>query len=563
MPFLGTRLTLTLTLIIVLFGCREQKTPELVLESSDNLKKGESFLYKQNDSAFFYLNKVVSSEKDSLQLARAYGLMAFILNDAGDYFNAQEYSLESLSYLVDKDAYQRFYISSNYHELAVANLNLKNYTKAIEYSDKSIALAYDSAVKAIALNTKAVTLQRMGDYQSAMNILQTILDASKQDSGEYARVMSNLAKVKWRNDPGYPALPLLQLARKIREAIGDENGLSTSYGHLAEYYGKTNRDSAYYYAKWMYRTARLINSPDDELEALQKLIENGPEDSARIYFSRYRILNDSIQIKRNGAKNQLALIRYEADKRKLENMNLYQENTEKGVQILKQRIMIIIGVALFSLVVIVGYFLNKRRRQKIVTESQTMIREERLKTSQKVHDVVANGLYRVMSGIEHNSSIEKEQLLDQIESLYEQSRDISYDKDISEDLKPREAIDSLLYSFAGPQTRVLTVGNSREVWEDVPGPAVRELEKVMQELMVNMKKHSGASNVLLKFERQDRIIHIQYSDDGIGWPAGFKPGNGLTNTENRISRLGGNVKFENGHTRGVMISVSLPIEKKK
>lgn len=557
------KLTLTLTLITIFFGCKQPNMPETVMESSDDLKKGESFLNTQHDSAFFYLNKVVSREKDSLQLARAYSLMAFIQSDAGDYYGAQETALKALSYLTDSDDYRRYYISSNFHELAVANMNLRNYATAIEYSDKAIALARDSAIKAIALNTKAVTLQRMGDYQSAASILQAILDDSKQDSTEYARVMSNLARVKWLRDPHFQALPLLQQARQIRVIIGDENGLSTSYSHLAEYYSKENRDSAFHYARLMYQTARSIKSPDDELDALQKLIENGPADSARNYFSRYRSLNDSIQTRRTTAKNQLALIRYEAEGRKLENLSLQQENAEKGVQILKQRLTMIIVIAFFALLGIIGYFLTKRRRQKILADSQNAIREERLKTSRKVHDVVANGLYRVMSEIEHDPLIKKEYLLDQIENLYEQSRDISYEKDSYTDQTPWTAIDSLLNSFAGSQTRVLTVGNSMQVWEDVSRPALKEMEQVLQELMVNMKKHSRAGNVVFRFERLPGKISIQYSDDGVGWPPGFTPGNGLSNTENRISRLGGHIKFENGHSRGVMITISLPIEKIK
>jgi signal transduction histidine kinase len=87
-----------------------------------------------------------------------------------------------------------------------------------------------------------------------------------------------------------------------------------------------------------------------------------------------------------------------------------------------------------------------------------------------------------------------------------------------------------------------------------------ETEQILQELMVNMKKHSAAQNVVLKFESlQDKIL-IHYTDDGLGLPSSFQYGNGLTNTENRIKRIGGNFTFDET-LKGLKIRISIPTAK--
>ena len=109
-------------------------------------------------------------------------------------------------------------------------------------------------------------------------------------------------------------------------------------------------------------------------------------------FARYHQLSDSLEAARSRAKNQFALIRYESEKNRADNLRLQQENAEKRVELLWGRILLFGSIAVFVTVVgwLVGWF-RKRTRNRI--------RDHQLRTSQKVHDVVANGLYSGNSGI--------------------------------------------------------------------------------------------------------------------------------------------------------------------
>jgi len=483
--------------------------------------------------------------------------MALIQGDEGDYLGSQETYLESLKYADVNDGRFRPYVASIYTGLSRTTNDLKNYPKTIEYADKALALV-DSAYRTTPLNNKAVALQYLGRYDEALIIFDSSLRTSKNDWQRYARALSNYARTKWLRDPTYAAAAELHEARKIREEEKDNWGLNASYSHLSDYYSNTRPDSALFYAKKYLDVARLVESEEDELLALQKVVRFEQPKAAKKYFSRYYDLNDSFQTARNAAKNQFALIRYEAEKSKAENAVLQKDVTEKRAQITTQWILVGVIVALFAAAAAIGVSIYNKRKRRMQWEKERALREQELNTSQKVHDVVANGLYTIMSGLEHREAIDKENLLDEIDTLYEKSRNISYEVRPGNFHDFYNTIAGLLFSFGGAKAKVVGVGNSEEVWTGASELVKENVAVILQELLINMKKHSEASNVMLKFEKQENNIILHYADDGIGFPPAVKYGNGLTNTENRITKLGGNIKFEPA-AKGTKVKITIPI----
>jgi tetratricopeptide repeat protein len=551
------RLSLLL-LIAAIYGCREQHNviPEI---TTPDYKKAESFLNIKDDSAFYYFNKVATSSKDSLQIARAYNYMAVIQTGRGDYYGSLETLLTSLKYLNEQNDDEYYCFVSDYNQLGRNNSNLKNYDAAIGYYDLALKFSKDDVSKSIALNNKAVTYREMGQYGKAIDIYQSIINQRKNNKREYARILSNLSLTKWLQDTDYNAASDLLAALQIRKDEKDEWGLNSNYAHLSDYYAHSRSDSALIYAGKMYDIAKKLNSPDDELEALQKLIRLSPLKDVKQYFIRYQFLSDSIQTIRNAAKNQFALIRYEAQKSKADNLKLQKDNSEKKVQIIQQQaiIYIIAGCSVSAAWVFVFWY--RKRRQQLFWESQNFIRENQLRVSQKVHDVVANGLYLIMNEIEYQDDIKKDQLLDKIEILYEQSRDLSYEQSKAVRLDFKSRIADLLSAFVGKTTKVLVVGNDNDLWSDIKEPVKKELEHILQELMINMKKHSSARNVVVKFGREHDELIVQYTDDGVGLPSSFQYGNGLTNTGNRIKGVGGRFIFDKSTNKGLKIKINIPI----
>ncbi len=539
-------------------SCKE-KYPNDAVISLPEYKKGEALLGIKNDSAFYYFNKVANTAKDSLQIATSYNNMATIQSDAGDYFGSQESLLRSLKYLDERKQRDYFCLSSDYNELGISCVGLKNYGAAIGYYNLALKFSRDDNFKIALLNNKALCYQKKGEYGKALEIYMSIMEQSKTVPKRYSRIVTNIASTKWLQDSGYNAAPELLMALQIRKRENDSWGLNSSYTHLAEYYFSSRPDSALSFAKELYKIAQQLNSPDDEMEALRKLIVLGPGNEVKPYFIRYQYLNDSIQTARNNAKNQFALIRYDAEKNKADNLQLQKDNSEKKLQIIWQRIFLYgaLFALLFGAAITIFWF--KKRKQQLIWESENAIREQQIKTSQKVHDVVANGLYRIMSDIEYKNKLDKEELLDSIETLYEKSRDISYETPVVAGTAFDTYIAALLLSFSAPTTKILIAGNNSDVWNNVSMKTKNELEPILQELMVNMKKHSRAENVVIKFERQENLVNIQYMDDGVGLAPSVIYGNGLMNTENRIKAMGGRIIFDRSEAKGMRARLYFPI----
>lgn len=557
--------------IVVLIAClfvachdKPKTAPGIQYATSPEMfNHAASIRLSQPDSAFYYFASITENSNDSLYIGAAYWYMASIQSNAGDHLGCQESALKGLRYLTRNDEWSRSVISSLYDELAKANARLKNFAAALEHHDLSIQNQDSESGKAIMINNKAVTYKMMEDYETAINLYNESLHllqkniSNSSDSTEYARTLSNLAYVQWLADKSHRPLPDLFRALDIRLLLNDTWGATTSYNHLAGYYVKTRPDSALYYSRKMYQLASQNNNSDEKLQALKYLTALVPRDSSSEYFSRYVALNDSINEASAAASNKFALVRFQLEKSKAENKLLQQDNEVKSLQINQQRLSML-GIVIITLLVIVfAIWWQRKEKQRLRLEKENAVRESQLKISQKVHDVVANGLYRVMTQIEHNPSYDKETALDQLEQLYEQSRDLSYEPvPITGDVENR--FTRLLSSFDSPEVLISIVGNTDEVWENVSEEAQQQLEHILQELMVNMKKHSRAENVLVRFDSRDGQLQVQYSDDGVGFPPKFKIGNGLQNTENRILELGGEFIFTNHSPSGVMVKIVIP-----
>lgn len=531
-----------LVLIASFCACKKQQRV-ISIKTNPDYEKADSFYNNGNDSAFYYYNKVVNASADSLTIARAYNSMAIIQSDAGDYFGAQQSLLSSLSFLDESKEDNINCLASNYNELGNTSQNLRNYDAAIAYYRLALKFIKNKDFKLTILNNQAVSYQKKKQYPAAIDIYNSIINDSKGNKKQYARILSNLAKTKWLQDSSYNAAPDLLTAFRIRDEELDPWGLNASYAHLSDYYTVSQPELALQYANKMYAIAHQLASPDDQLEALQKLILLAPAKNAKQYFVRYQYLNDSLQTSRNAAKNQFALIRFDAEKNKTDNLRLQKENAEKKTQI------IILFATLVALCAI-AYI--------IIRETRNKGKRNQLRISKKVHDEVANGIYSIMQKVEHSHYTNDDPLLDDLDIVYEKSRNISYDHQLTNHVDFSEEIRRLLSAFSSDNIKIVMAGNEKESWTNINDNVRHEVKHVLQELMVNMKKHSGAHNVVIKFERQDHSLHIRYADDGIGLQPAFKKGNGLTNTGNRIKDMGGNLTFDTLTAKGLKIYIQIP-----
>ncbi|WP_139252651.1 ATP-binding protein [Elizabethkingia meningoseptica] len=533
-------------LFVLMVSCtqKEKNNINQLYKETDNPYYEEAWSYldkKDPINAFQYFNKAKElflKNNDSLGIGKCLMNMGIILTDQGDYFGAQETSLEARKYFNENNKEDYDYINANYNNLGIVNRNLKNYNKAIEFYTIAIKFSLNNIDKLVYLNNIANVYRDNKEYTKALNIYNQISKENKKGDKEYSRTLTNLAKTKWLQNSDYNPVPEFKKALNIRLEEKDIFGQNSSYAHLADYYTEKKPDSALLYAHKMYNVAQQIKNPNDQIEALQKLVILENPEKSKDYFLTYQKLNDSLQTARNKAKNQFALIRYETEKSKADFQKSQADNVKKQNLILKQYA----GLFFLLAMLIVGIFWYKRRKKRLEKEKELEVKNTELRYSKKVHDKVANKVYRVMSEVENTPEMKKEVLLDKLEGIYEISRDISYDHEPTDE----KHLVKMLESYSSKDTvQLVQVGISEIGWDEFNKEIQSEVYHVLQELMTNMKKHSQASRVVIRMSRIQNDIIIRYSDNGTGSET-FSPKNGIKNTGNRMETIGGTITFDSG-----------------
>src|SRR5690606_11233305 len=191
---------------------------------------------------------------------------------------------------------------------------------------------------------------------------------------------------------------------------------------------------------------------------------------------------------------------------------------------------------------------HKKDKIQVVFNTETHI-------SKKVHDEVANDIYHVMTKLQRNSN-NKEELLDDLEKVYNRTRDIS--KGISA-INVKNNFNDLLYdlliSYKSNEVSVIANNLSKVDWKEIDDIKRATIYRVLQELMTNMRKHSKASIVLISFNQIKKNIIIDYKDNGIG--CNLIRNNGLQNVENRIASLKGTITFESEKENGFRAKITI------
>lgn len=540
-----------------MYSCGKEKN---IIAKNNN----ENFFYeeawrnldqKKEDSAFYYFNKSKNTflkSNDSLGVAKCLMNMSIIQRNYGDFFGSQENGIKALT--IFNNINDTIYIGTVITVLGTNEMELGNYEQSLHYLNKALGKSSQTEYRNIILNNKAITFSKLNFNDSCFIILKNLINTDKKENAKY---IDNYEYLKWRKNNNYNAEPKLLEALEKREKMKDFWGQNASHAHLSDYYENKNVEKSLFHAHRMYELAQEIKSPNDRLEALQKLVSLENHENAARYFKTYIKLNDSLQITKNKTKNQFALIQYESEKNREDFLKAQTENIKNSYQILQRNIALVLTI----LALIIVYFWYRRRQKRLQQEKQLEVQETALKYSKKVHDVVSNGIYQVMSKIENTEDVDKNEILDHLENVYEKSRDISYDDvigTVTSDFKTQ--LSTLVKSFSSDKLQPILIGNDDEVWTEVSEKLRAEILIIVQELFVNMKKHSKANKVLLKFETSDKQLIISYSDDGIGLKPDFKKKNGLRNTETRIFSHHGTLNFEPVIGKGLQLNISFPLK---
>lgn len=553
-------------IFLTLISCKKRAT---ILVKSDNFKseaklmqeRGLNELQKSNyDSAFYYFNKskvIFESSKDSSNTAFNLIQMASIQQVNGDYYGTKETLTEALPFIKNDNNYM---VAVN-NIFGIADKELSIYDDAVSYYNQAVKEAKDEASKQSPLNNIAVIYIKQQKYDTAITILESILKTKSIDEfvKSKSRVIDNLGFAYFKKGLNAKGFQLLNEGLKLRIESDDSYGSIGSYLHLAEFFSTTDIKKSNEYAKKAYEIATKLDSVDERLKALSFLISN---DAGRSYGEQYIFINDSIIKIRNNFKNKFAKIKYDSKKEKDENQKLRLEKVENQVALQKSEIEKISFLSGFIILGLVLFFVNKNHKNKAQIIKLETAYDTETRIAKHIHDELANDVFYAITFAQTQSLTKeevKETLLRKLNHIYTRVRGISRENNsIDTGINYSIHLKEMLSTYNSNDTNVIINSIEKVNWESIDEIKKVTIHRVLQELMVNMKKHSDAPVVVLKFENTANTIVINYTDNGKGCEKDQIIKNGLQNMENRILSIKGTITFDSEPEKGFKVKITLP-----
>lgn len=515
-----------------------------------NYKKDSAFLsYERSKQIHVKLG-------DSVKIGENLAQMAIIQSDHGDYSGSDYNAVQALKYL---NKTNDIYLNAIYNCLAISSRKQKDFQEAIYWYDKAISISTNELSIITCQNNKANAFRDLKEYDKSISLLSEILNDSILISNPKteARIIDNLAFTKWSANKNAAVLPDLLKALSIRINENDLFGLIASYAHLSDYYKEKSPKTALEYATKMYKQATDQNSPQDQLEALEKLIEFDTSNKAKVYYIRYVKLYDSINEADQKALNKFVKVKYDTEKNREENLQLKIIASEKQLELEKEKTTKIITGISGSAVIVGLLIFVYYRKQKHHQEKRAEVYKTETRISKKIHDEVANNVVNIMNKVQYTEN-PKNELLDDLEKVYLLTRNISHENNsIETGAKFEYFLKAMLTSFNTDKTTVILKDIHKVALAEITKEKQIELYRILQEFMVNMRKHSEASLVAITFQNIKNQYAINYSDNGIGLNlAALTFKNGLTNVETRIKSINGTVTFDTALNNGFKAFIS-------
>ena len=448
--------------------------------------------------------------------------------------------LDKIGYVKNYDDYK----ISLYNHLGILYKENGDFQTSLNYYNEILKLVKKPKDEVTVLNNLGNIYREKEDYKSAIELYQESYSKSIKvnDKKQISRVLNNLGQAQsFVGDTS--AIYNLEKAIRIREEIDYKNGIISSLISLGEYYKKNgNTSKALSFSKRALSISNTYNKIPQKLATIELQCDLSYFNN----FHEYKRLNDSMQKARNLSKHNYAALKYDKYKEiDRANKNELEKEKEKSTRIIYQTLGLII---LTSSIFLYSLLKSKHKKDKI---KEVYLKETQL--SKKVHDELANDMSDLMNYVESEINVSNEKktpLLNYLEDVYLRTRDISTETASIDLIHFSESLRNLLLQHNRQDTKVIINDTNTIDWLKVQDHVKMVVYRCLQELMVNMKKHSQAKLVSIVFKTQDAENIIHYTDDGIGASVSEIRSNGLQNVEYRINSIGGTFSFDTSKGNG-------------
>lgn len=533
-----------------------------------------------------------SEYADSVEVARTMLNVAIAYRQLEDYETAVNYIEEARDILIKKNV--RIHDAHIFNFLQLLYYSMHQYRKGVTNGLRSIQAAKEDgdletlrqANSNVGLNYIALKLYDSARYYQKQAAIQ-----ARRDGDVVVQITTslNFALIAIKQQQYDSIRKHVSNALMLSKKYGgrEYEGLA-KYGMAYDHLLKKEYQLSFLYADSALRLANHYNMPDlkQKVYGLLSSLSYGRQDTRTgdYFFGKYETISDSL-LNSSIANNTIRIEKKLESERKDAKIKLQEAQLDQ-----KNLLNYFLGAGAVALLfILLLSYRNYSGRQKLQqakideleTEKQLMAtaavlkgeEQERTRLAKDLHD----GLGGMLSGIKFSLNRVKEDLvmtpdnahafersIDMLDSSIQEMRRVAHN--MMPEILLKYGLDTALKEFCSEIDRrdVTRVQyQSAGLNNTVPHTVAVTVYRVVQELVSNSLKHSGAQNILAQVHQlsDEKLLAITVEDDGNGFDINLldqSAGMGWRNIKSRVEFLNGRLDVQSSEKgTSVMIEINI------
>lgn len=564
------------------------------------------YVSRQMDSSLAYNYKALNIRKrlnDKRGQASSLSKIATIYTDQGKYPQSININLRLMNmYADEKD--NTIYATSLIN-IVNAYAYLKDMRKFKKYNDMGLRLIpklKDRQMVGRIYGNAGNYYEKVNNYDSAIYYNQLALDIFLNDNNltEATGIYNNMGIVYRKKGNNQLAFEYYQKAYDISKASNDKYNIAyygSNTGFVLNLMGRQNE------AEVFLEEARKI-AEEGKYLFIQRMVygslslvkeKKGDLATALLYRKRFDVIKDSlINTERTEAIEEMeARFQNERQLKINKQLELDRKNEQlkrvkaENVSARKSKYLVIggFGSALLILLILFIYQLRQRRQREqynrqIIREKEQGLKavisateEERKRIAKDLHDGIGQqmtGLKMAWQQLSNRINRQEQENVRELERITGILDDTSTEvRSISHQMMPKvltemglvSALEDMLAKTLKP-AGISYEFNPLGIRNRQPEEIEISLFRIGQELINNIIKHAGATQVEVQLVQSKENISLVISDNGKGFdPEKTADGIGQLNIKSRVNTIHGHYRAEAGENAGMVFTVRIPLPK--
>lgn len=204
------------------------------------------------------------------------------------------------------------------------------------------------------------------------------------------------------------------------------------------------------------------------------------------------------------------------------------------------------------------FCLSENERRKLAADLHDSALQDQLLWYRKLESVMMDHPLSDKLGSELEDI--KEGLLDVIHQIRETCNELR--PPLLKEMGVVEAVESII-EHTQMRVNFEVQFRSKAIHEQMDEEQITAIYRIVQELLRNADKHSGAKLVQLELELREGTIYFRYQDDGVGLDVNYMVETfehmGLSGIKERVASLEGDISFYSERGKGLEVIILMPI----